>query len=83
MSAERSFAERVANVERYLNEVHNDDVVEIPPDSDFQALLDCILEQRSAIHHLLSVHGPNYGADFGPDTEVGIARAILNKWRIS
>ncbi len=56
----RTFAERVAEVERYLAEEVNDEVDQIPSDMSVQALLDCIREQQAALQraeaHDESVH---------------------------
>ena len=48
-----SFAERVANVERYLSEAVNDSITQTPADGDFAALLDCIREQQGALRHVI------------------------------
>jgi hypothetical protein len=48
-----TFAERVANVEKYLAEEVNDEIDQIPSDMDFHALLACIREQQAALQVVL------------------------------
>lgn len=77
-----TFAERVANVEKYLAEAVNDEIDQIPSDCDFHALLACIREQQAALEKCRN-YIANTECELGIELDCGVAaRAVLTKYEV-